>query len=73
LITDERALEAGLTSPVSALYPSLHLNLGEVYRSLGDVDRARHHLGRGLASVAASRTMATATWFRVGSIDRLNG
>jgi hypothetical protein len=30
--------------PVSGLYPSLHLNLGECYRKLGDHGRAREHL-----------------------------
>jgi len=29
---------------VRAFYPSLHLNLGEGYRKLGDRERARHHL-----------------------------
>ncbi|MGQ0776481.1 MAG: hypothetical protein ACT4NY_18980 [Pseudonocardiales bacterium] len=35
-VTDERARQAGLGGPVSGFYPSLHLNLGEVYRKLGD-------------------------------------
>ncbi|MEU5429852.1 hypothetical protein AB0H73_30255 [Streptomyces olivoreticuli] len=50
LITDERARQAGVPSPVAAFYPSLHLNLGEVYRKLGDLDRARDHLARGQAA-----------------------
>lgn len=29
---------------VRAFYPSLHLNLGEGYRKLGNRERARHHL-----------------------------
>ena len=33
LVTDERAAQAGM-GPVAALYPSLHLNLGECYRKL---------------------------------------
>lgn len=53
LITDERAARAGVASPVAGFYPSLHLNLGECYRKLGDLDRAREHLERGRASVAA--------------------
>jgi hypothetical protein len=53
LITDERARDAGVTSPVSAFYPSLHLNLGEVYRKPGDLERARDHLRRGRATVGA--------------------
>ncbi|WP_338177637.1 hypothetical protein [Candidatus Dormiibacter inghamiae] len=49
LITEAWAAQAGVRSSVSGLYPSLHLNLGECYRKLGDPDRARHHLrlGRG--------------------------
>jgi hypothetical protein len=29
---------------VAALHPSLHLNLSECYRKLGDLPRARDHL-----------------------------
>lgn len=53
LITDERAAEAGVTSPVRGFYPSLHLNLGECYRKLGDLDSAHEHLQRGRAAVDA--------------------
>ncbi len=53
LITDERAAQAGLAGPVAGFYPSLHLNLGECYRKLADVDRARDHLRRGRAAVRA--------------------
>jgi hypothetical protein len=53
LISDERARQAGVTSPVSGFYPSLHLNLGDAYRRLGDLDRARGHLERGHAAVGA--------------------
>ena len=38
LMTDERAAQAGVTGPVAGFYPSLHLNLGECYRKLGDLD-----------------------------------
>lgn len=50
-LTDERAARAGVSSPVAGFYPSLHLNLGECYRKLGEVDRAREHLELGLAAV----------------------
>jgi hypothetical protein len=53
LITDERAQRAGVATAVSGFYPSLHLNLGEAYRKLGDLGRARAHLERGLAAVGA--------------------
>ena len=53
LMPDERAARAGLTSPVAGFSPSLHLNLGECYRKLGDLDRAREQLERGQAAVGS--------------------
>jgi hypothetical protein len=52
LITDDRVRQAGVAT-VSGFYPSLHLNLGEAYRKLGDLGRARDHLERGLAAIGA--------------------
>ena len=52
-VTDARAAEAGVVGPVAGFYPSLHLNLGEVYRKLGDHTAARRHLELGLAAVDA--------------------
>ncbi len=46
-ITDDRAADAGVAAPVAAFYPSLHLNLGECFRKVGDLERAREHLRRG--------------------------
>lgn len=53
LITDERLAHAGVPSSAAGFYPSLHLNLGECYRRLGDLDRARQHLERGRAAVGS--------------------
>lgn len=53
LVTDERVARGGVSGPVAGFYPSLHLNLGDCYRKLGDVDRAREHLARGRAAVDA--------------------
>lgn len=53
LVTDEQAAQAGLSSPVAAFYPSLHLNLGECYRKLGQLDIARDHLGQGQEAAGA--------------------
>ncbi|SDJ43074.1 tetratricopeptide repeat protein [Nonomuraea jiangxiensis] len=53
LITDERVAEAGVTLSVAGLYPSLHLNLCECYRKLGDLDRAREHLQQARSKVDA--------------------
>jgi hypothetical protein len=52
-VTDERAAAAGTTGPVAAFYPSLHLNLGEDYRKVGDAEAARRHLELGLAAAGA--------------------
>lgn len=52
-LSDERTAAAGVALPVAGFYPSLHLNLGECYRKLGDVDRARQHLAEGQAAVSA--------------------
>ncbi|SDF41441.1 hypothetical protein SAMN05216553_101521 [Lentzea fradiae] len=43
-VSAESAARAGVTLPVAGLYPSLHLNVGECYRKLGDLARAREHL-----------------------------
>lgn len=53
LITDQRAGLAGVTSPVAGFYPSLHLNLGECYRKVGELEQAQVHLERGRAAVGA--------------------
>jgi tetratricopeptide (TPR) repeat protein len=52
-ITDARIAEAGVSVPVAGLYPSLHLNLSECYRRLGDLDRAREHLQRAQETIGA--------------------
>ncbi|GAA3754579.1 hypothetical protein GCM10022225_44200 [Plantactinospora mayteni] len=53
LLTDDRVAQAGVAMPVAGLYPSLHLNLGECYRKLGDLDRARECLERARAGIGA--------------------
>jgi hypothetical protein len=45
--------EAGVSLPVAGLYPSLHLNLSECHRKLGDLDRARKHLHAAQATIGA--------------------
>lgn len=50
-ITEERAQQGGVAGSVKGFYPSLHLNIGDVYRRLGDIGRARDHLARGRACV----------------------
>ncbi|WP_182883047.1 tetratricopeptide repeat protein [Microbispora sp. H10949] len=53
LVTDERVAEVGVPLSVAGLYPSLHLNLAECYRKLGDLDRAREHLRQARAEIGA--------------------
>jgi hypothetical protein len=52
---DLRALAAADSvrdrTAVAAFYPSLHLNLADVHRRLGDLDQATHHLARAEATV----------------------
>ncbi|MBE1593846.1 tetratricopeptide repeat protein [Nonomuraea angiospora] len=52
-VTDEQVAQAGVALPVAGLYPSLHLNLSECYRKLGDLDRAREHLQQARAGIGA--------------------
>ena len=53
LLTDARMTQAGVGLPAGGLYPSLHLNLSECYRKLGDLGRAREHFERAEATVGA--------------------
>jgi hypothetical protein len=52
-VTDEDVAAAGMTSTAGAMRPSLHLNLGEDYRKLGERAAARRHLELGLAACDA--------------------
>ncbi|GAB3283296.1 tetratricopeptide repeat protein [Kineosporia babensis] len=52
-LTDERMAASGVELSVAGLYPSLHLNLCECYRKLGDLERAREHLRQAEESVGA--------------------
>ena len=53
LVTDERLEQAGVALSAAGLYPSLHLNLCECYRKLGDLDQAREHLRHAEAGIGA--------------------
>lgn len=70
LVTDERAAPAGVTSPVAGFYPSLHLNVGECYRRLGQLERAREHLRAGRAAVGALADDGYGQMVK-GGLDRL--
>ncbi|MFC0505210.1 tetratricopeptide repeat protein [Micromonospora costi] len=70
LLTDERVAQAGVPMSVAGLYPSLHLNLGECYRKLGDLGRARDCLQRAQAGMGALGDDEYAQLIRSG-LDRL--
>jgi tetratricopeptide (TPR) repeat protein len=53
LLTEERVAQSGVTLSVAGLYPSLHLNLSECYRKLGDLDQAREHLRQAQDTIGA--------------------
>jgi hypothetical protein len=44
-LSDDRAQRHHASLQVRGFLPSLHLNLADDYRRVGDRDRARHHLG----------------------------
>lgn len=51
LLTDERVKAAGVAGTARSFYPSLHLNLADVYLRLGDTDNALRHVHSGNASL----------------------
>lgn len=69
-VTDERAARGGVPGTRQGLYPSLHLNLAEDYRKLGQLDSARHHLHLGRAAAAHLGSDGYAQLIRSG-LDRL--
>jgi hypothetical protein len=52
-LTDADLEQAAVHFPVLALYPSLHLNAGDAFRKVGDLDNAREHLRRGREALDA--------------------
>ena len=52
------------------VYPSLHLDLGECYRKLGDLDRAREQLERGQVAVGSLGDDGYGQMIK-GGLDRL--
>ncbi len=69
-LTDARVAQAGVPLPVAGLYPSLHLNLAECYRKLGDLGRAREHLQHARAGIGALGDDEYAQLIK-GGLDRL--
>ncbi len=69
-LTDERAAEGGVPVEVAAFYPSLHLNLAECHRKLGDPEAARRHLAQGRTALTALPDDGYGRMIR-GGFDRL--
>ncbi|WP_433717162.1 tetratricopeptide repeat protein [Actinoplanes sp. CA-051413] len=69
-LTDARVAEAGVPLTAAGLYPSLHLNLAECYRKLGDLGQARDHLRQAQAGIGALGDDGYGQLIRSG-LDRL--
>jgi len=69
-LSDERAVAGGVPGGVAGFYPSLHLNLAECHRRLGDAERAREHLALGRAALGALPDDGYGRMVR-GGLDRL--
>lgn len=69
-ITEHQVAAAGVGGTVRGFYPSLHLNLGDVYRRLGDFELARTHLELGQESEDALEDDGYGQLLRAG-LDRL--
>lgn len=68
-LTDERVQRHHASLSVGGFLPSLHLNLADVHRRLGDDERARHHLARARDRVGALPDDGYGAMIRAG-IDR---
>ena len=53
LLDDARLAAAGMAASVEGLLSSLHLNLADVYRRLGDPAKARAHVAASTAAIAS--------------------
>lgn len=69
-LSDDRARAHHETLSVQAFYPSLHLNLAEGHRRLGNPDAARRHLALGLHALDALPDDGYGRLIR-GGLDRL--
>jgi hypothetical protein len=69
-ITDDDVAAVGMPGTTAAMLPSLHLNVGEDYRKLGDLDAARRHQELGTAAAPALLDDGYGRMIR-GGLDRL--
>ena len=52
-LSDEELVQAGVDATTQSLFPSLHLNVAEAHRKVGDLGAARVHCAEGRAALAA--------------------
>ncbi len=69
-VTDSRVKEHHASLTIEAFYPSLHLNLAEDHRKLGEVDMARHHIAAARACLSALPDQGYGAMIRAG-VDRV--
>jgi hypothetical protein len=69
-VTDERLAPSAAAAAVRGLFPSLHLNLADGYRRLGDHGNARLHLERGRRACIALSDTAYGDMIRT-ALDRV--
>lgn len=69
-LTQDRLRAAGMDRSVGSLYPSLHLNLGDVHRRLGNTEQAKVHLRLGRAALVELPTDGYGELVRAG-LDQL--
>lgn len=69
-VTGERAERHHPSLAIRGFYPSLHLNLAEDYRKLGDLGKAREHLARLTAFLDALSDDGYGNMIRA-AVDRL--
>ena len=65
-LSDARLQEHHAALELRSFYPSLHLNLAEDYRKLGDRERASEHLERAAACVEPLPDEGFANFIRMG-------
>ena len=72
LLTDARVAAGGVSTSVEGFYPSLHLNLADVYQRLGDNGRAAEHV---VACKAALGALEDGGYKRmiVDAVERVDG
>lgn len=69
-ISEERLASTGAATTVEGLFPSLHLNLADVYRRLGDDANARLHIEQGRRKCGALPDHTYGTMVR-DTLDRV--